>query len=127
MKTVMRFDVTVAVLMLICMPAMAQTPDALPSEDGSAVDVAEAATQSIDADLESKTANEEAMAEQAADEDAKQRGAARVGDVFPGDGRAAVPQRLEGADLRALLLHHARHGRHRHQRGNEEEEHRKHL
>lgn len=72
MKTVMRFDVTVAVLMLICMPAMAQTPDALPSEDGSAVDVAEAATQSIDADLESKTANEEAMAEQAADEDAKQ-------------------------------------------------------
>lgn len=72
MKTVMRFDVTVVILMLIGMPAMAQTPDALPSEDGSAVDVAQAATQSIDADLESKTANKEAMAEQVADENVKQ-------------------------------------------------------
>ena len=44
-----------------------------------------------------------------------------VGDIFPGDGPVGVAQGLEGADLSALLIHHARHGRDTNQGSHQEE------
>ena len=50
-----------------------------------------------------------------------------VDQVLRDDAEPAVSQRLERADEHALLLHHARHGGERHERGHQEEDEREHL
>ena len=51
----------------------------------------------------------------------------RVGQVLAGDGGGAVAERLVGADLDALVLHHAGHGGQGHERGHQEEHGREHV
>ena len=68
-----------------------------------------------------------AAAEQDAQHAAQHRGRERIADVFGRDRALRIAQRLHRADLQALLLHHARHGRQRHQRRHQEEDRREHL
>ena len=56
-----------------------------------------------------------------------QRGASRIKQILAHDRRLAVAKRFEHADLRALFLHHAVHGRHADQRRHQKEEDRKNI
>ena len=51
----------------------------------------------------------------------------RVGQILAGDGAGAVAERLVGADLDALVLHHAGHGGQGHECGHQEEHGREHV